>query len=504
MRFRALVTACLLGVLLAACGSSSPPSAMDPTPLVPPNAAFYLDLTIRPQGSLRASAESALTRLIGHSPDPALRRAVNKLLRRSKLDWSRDIQPWLGQHVALFGTGFSAGSLALVAPTTNPSAALAALRGAERGAHAAATTYKGIRYQEGSQNGRPEAFGIVGHAAVIGGPAAFQAVVDAYHGRSIENVSGFSSAFGALPANSLVEGYINGPSTGAAIRALLAAVPSSVPLSTAAQARVFDLMARRFRGQYAFAIAVSSHSFTVDFRSSLARPGQRGDVSRLAGQSWLALSTGAVNGLGTASLLEGPLAHNPIFALGLARFRQRFGVDLVHDVLPALGPIQLSVQGTSPAMLGAGLALTPVDPAAAHRLLAAIFHRASHSRSLSVHGSPSAFTVTRGALPIPRVSVAEGAGRVLATFDETLNQALAPATLLSSNPDFQRARAALPAGSRISLFIDFRSLTTLVQNLPPLTSARDKKVMAVVRRLDYAVLGESPSGGETRLVLALR
>jgi len=175
-------------------------------------------------------------------------------------------------------------------------------------------------------------------------------------------------------------------------------------------------------------------------------------------------------------------------------------------LLPALGPLQLSIQGTSPATVGAGLVVTPFDAGAAGRVLAAIYRQVGHSSSLSVKGKPSAFTVTSTGSPLPRVDVAKVGARVLATFDESFSQLLSPSSKLSANGTFARVRSGLPAGTRVPLFIDFGTIKALVSQIPSFADAggSDHKAYLVLQRLDYLAIAGTRAGDDVRLVLGLR
>ncbi len=203
--------------------------------------------------------------------------------------------------------------------------------------------------------------------------------------------------------------------------------------------------------------------------------------------------------------MQSVLGSNSTAAAVLGLFRQRYGIDLVHDVLPALGPMQLAVQGNAPVALQAGLSVTPANPAAAGRVLGAIYNRAKQSKSLSVSGKPTSFIATKAGSPLPQVKVAEAGRRVLATFDEAFNQFISPSSTLSSNPAFARAKSALPSGSRVPFFLDLSTLAGLTAQIATFQAGgRDNKVQVVLQRLDYFVVGDSASQGDVRVVLGLR
>jgi hypothetical protein len=340
----------------------------------------------------------------------------------------------------------------------------------------------------------------VGHDAVIGGPSEFTAIVDASHGGSLAQSSAFTGAFGALASGSVVRAYLNGPLVANAIRSSVLAVPKLGSVSP----RQLKSSLARLRGTYALALAATSKSLTLEVHSSASKlSGRSSDVGGMPGQSWLALAA-AVGSQSTQGLAA--LQQSPQGAAVMDVFRRRFGIDLIHDLLPALGPLQLSIQGTAPATVGAGLVVTPRNLAAAGRVLGAIYGQAAHSSSLSLKGKPSAFTITSAGSPLPRVDVARVGSRVLATFDEPFSQLLSPSSKLSANATFARVRSVLPAGSRVPLFIDFGSIKSLVSQIPSFADAggSDHKAYVVLQRLDYLALGDSSAGDDARLVLGLR
>jgi hypothetical protein len=254
-----------------------------------------------------------------------------------------------------------------------------------------------------------------------------------------------------------------------------------------------------FRGSAVFGLTLAPKKITFEAHSTVhGRSSAAGaDVSGLPEQSWLALATGALN----VRQLQSLLSMQPrTTGAALNLFRQRFGIDVLQDLLPALGPLKFAVQGNALPALQAGLSITPSNLAAAGRVLAAIYNRAKHSSSVSVQGQPTSFSVTKPGQPLPKISVAEVGRRVLATFDETFSQFTSPTSTLSSNPAFGRAKAAVPSASRIPLFLDFVTLASVTAQVPSTTP----KAEQVLRRLDYFVIGSNPAKGDVHLVLGLR
>lgn len=480
---------------LAGCGSGAP-SGASPARLAPTNTLFYLELTVRPQGAQHDAVESALTKVIGHSPDAAIQRAVGRLFQRAGVSYSKDIQPWLGQRIGIVLTGLSSPTdLGLIMPTNDPGAAASGLHRLLRRVPLRPASYHGVRYQIGSRNGRSGAVGIVSRAAVVATPSVFREIIDASRGHGLITTPGFRAALQALPAGSLVRGYADLSGAAAKLRPILGALPSSPGLQAVAP------MLERLKGTVGFAMSAQPRAFVFSARSTAAHPSQGPDVSALPEPSWLALA-GGTHGHQTMAMLNA-LRGNPAFAAVLSSFRSRTGLDLIRDVLPALERVELSVQGTSPITLGAGVLVTPSNPAAGRRLLGGIVRLASRSPSLQVLADQHGFSITRRGSLLPRVLLTQFGSRLVATLDETVADIATPSAPLSSNPRFVAARSQLPRGSRVSMFLDFRALSQLLANLPSFRSnPRNARVLAVAQRLDYLVLGSA--GGQSRLVLALR
>jgi hypothetical protein len=345
------------------------------------------------------------------------------------------------------------------------------------------------------------ALGTVGRNLVVASPSVFKEIVDAEQGHSLASTSAFTSAMAALPSTALVRGYINADQVSASLRQMLA---SHLPGATSSAPQVrqaLDAILAKFRGADSFSLSAAPKALVLDVHSSHVHSGTA-DVRGVPEQSWLAIAS-SFNPASLTPLLRS-LRGSPGFAQMLAHVRAHLGVDLLHDVLPALGPYEISIQGTSPLTLGAGLVMTPSDTSAAGRLLAAIRRLAARSPSLTVQGSENSFTITKAGLPIPRIQVALTGGRIVATVDESFSSLLSPATHLASNPRFTSALGALAPGSHVAAFVDFHALAQLLGGVSSLaTGSNFGAVLGVVKRLNYLVAGSDPAQGNARLVLAL-
>jgi hypothetical protein len=489
---------------LAGCGSSHPPSALNPARLVPGKAIAYVELTVRPQGAQHDGVESALTKLLGHSPDADIQRAAEHIFSGSGLSYERDFKPWLGQRIGFVADAFSLSGIALIAPTNDPAAAVAAFARAERhhGTSLVAQSYGGVKYQLASESGGPVALGAVGHYAVIGGSSAFKQIVDTYRGRVAPlNPSG---------TGPLARAYINERRAVAAVMAL----PTITP---AVRQELQTVFARaHLPTSVNLSLSVSARAFTADVRSSGApatRPGAGGsDVSGLPGDSWLAVSTGSslakqiatgFNAGLTQGFSRAALATGIKPGAVLQQFRSRTGIDLTNDLLPALGPFQFAVEGNSLTTIQAALALYPSNPFAGARLFEDIHRLVARDRSLRVINGSRSFRFGPSSLPFPIVGVADLGRKIIARF--ALSSTHQSTGKLGANPTFTRARTQLPTGSAVPLFLNFAPLAALLSQTPQFKQGGSNgKALAVLKRLDYLVIGTSAATHDTRIVLGLR
>ena len=186
-------------LLLAGCGAAGPgaPSAADPTRMAPADTVIYLSLAVRPQGAQARQINQTLQKLGGGGAEQQLRRAVAKLLRKTGANYSGNVKPWLGQRLGIVftqppspGQGGANAGVALIAPTSNPSAARSFV-------------HQLIRHNPHTQGE------VSGGYAVFGGALAYQAILATTPGNSLATTAGYRNTTGQLPAAPAALLYLN-------------------------------------------------------------------------------------------------------------------------------------------------------------------------------------------------------------------------------------------------------------------------------------------------------
>jgi hypothetical protein len=468
----------LSAVAVAGCGGSSAPatpSGLNPANMVPAGSLLYASLSVRPQGTLKQDLVQVIDDIGGANAATEL---VNKAMSASgsngRNTWSQ-VKPWLDQRVgaALIGLPpeqLSAQSLlnyaVLVLPTTDPSAANSYL--SSQLTDPALVTYK-----------------IEGDYALVGGPYAVQMAGAVTARTSLVRSRGYrqlvrqigQGAFTALylrpyPFLKFETKLLSQEAAPPANLALIEQSMSKVPSKSAAMVTL-NTTANTLRLEYA----------TVD----ATVPGQptHGATTGVAGLpagSWLAVAlSGGLSNSATLKNLETPLRQLSTQAAGRLGAESNGLSFFTNDVLPALGPMSLSVSGQTEATAKLGFALTPASPAAGDRLLALV-------RRMLGNRAPK------------QLQLGRDGDQLVATYGyKSFGEMLAPQRSLSSNPVFRRASQQLPQGSLPYIFVNFAPIEALVKLDG---GAKSAGVAQVLSRLDYLIAGARK--GSFQLVLGVR
>ena len=99
LRFATLAA---VAALAAGCGGGAAGGEDDPATIVPADALVYLEVVVRPEGSLREDALDAAGKvLVTDDPEAKIRELVHQS-SRGDLDYARDVEPWLGEQAAVW------------------------------------------------------------------------------------------------------------------------------------------------------------------------------------------------------------------------------------------------------------------------------------------------------------------------------------------------------------------------------------------------------------------
>jgi hypothetical protein len=203
-----------LSLLAAGCGAGTSSGGDDPASAVPVKAAFYVDATVRPEGDLREDALAAAGKVLRTS-DPQAK--IDELVQQAfaetedpKFDYEKDVAPWLGEKVAIWGTSSTGGEGfrgAVVVTTEDEDEAQSAIdRAAEAGdKHFSKREYEGVEYKASTDS----AVGIVEGFVVAGTEPEFKQTVDAAQGDGLDSDDRFEKAMDGLEDDRLGAFYLD-------------------------------------------------------------------------------------------------------------------------------------------------------------------------------------------------------------------------------------------------------------------------------------------------------
>jgi hypothetical protein len=498
-RLAALAAAAALA-LLTGCGSSQTGSSTegpDPASIAPPDAPFFLEAVVRPEGDQRDALDSALSKLlVTDDPGGFIADQLDKALAKQNLTYDTDVRPWLGPRAGLFFENFkqNADGAAIVS-TTDADAAQAAIDKAAKADRATERkrTYHGVEYQLDSKG---DAAGIVSGFLVTGTDAAFRDVVDASRGQSLADSGRFRSRRDAADENRFAFAYADP-------RAIVDALTSSGQISESDLRAAEPQLGAILEQPLTLTLSATSDQLTLETSSAAAQnpaTNQSALLAQLPGDSWLSVATSdAAQAL--AGFEAGPAA---------AQLRSQLGFDLGSELSNWAGDLAVYARGTSIFGLGGALVIETTDEGASQKTLGELQAAFGSDPSFQVaplSGGDPGFTLVPAGTPL-QIEFTQRDGKVVVGLGSaSVDDVFSTDSRLGDTDAFNAAVGSLPDGFAPTLFFSFPPLFDLVNSLPDAASDPDYlKAKPYLDALDYLVVGLSSEDGRqaARFVLGLR
>jgi hypothetical protein len=524
-------------VALTGCGSSG--ANGDPAVLVPASAPLYATLAIKPSGGANGAASSA-AKTLTHLAEPygSLAQALLSGGAR-KLEFKRDIAPWVGDDAGVFlssldtsklpqsassvqallegGLSSAASALgagafgakgaqgAIVLDTSDVGAARSFLakRASEQHAHAA--SYRGIAYQV-SPEGAAE--GIVKNFAVLGSESGLKGVID--------------TSLGGVPVTG-APGYVKAPA-GAIANAYVRpeALAKAVHGSNGAAGQGVALLSQLFAGSQSASLSVTPSSNSISIQGEVhsadgSTPlfGEEGAkaLGGLPEGAWLAAGVGNVGAnlpralallqgvasFGTSTVLSslgGPSIEKLFTALASPK------ANLQQDFGGWAGSGAMFVSGTGLFNLEAALVISSKDPAASRAAVAKLGNlmrgAGATVGAATIAGSDAAMSVKLEGFPAV-IFIAAGQGKfVLGLGQQSVQSALSPTSTLASSSAYRTAASTLGGGIEPSLIVEFPTLLGFLEGLGLTQSPSVSNIVPYLKSLGTLTAGASGQGGVQR------
>lgn len=508
-----LLIAALCALVVSACGGDDPDAS--PAEIVPAGAPLYFEVTVRPEGDLRADAEAA-ARTILDNEDPVgeLRRLINRFLAEDRASLEEDVDPWLGRRVGFVAADFQgdAERFAVIAATEDADEAIdsiVATRERSESGELQDRSHNGVDYRLDEEG---EALAEVGGFAVLGDEQTVRQIIDAEDsGRTLESDEQFTNAVDAVAEDRLGLAWIDF----SAFVDVIARDPSFPPTQAGALRQLFAM-----QGLEVAALALTADQAAVRLDTAVLggdRQARQAADPRAASQALRALPAGALLGVGLGDVgaqLEQQIAQlGQLGALGgqdpeqiLRQIEQATGLNVQEDVLAWMEQGSLFVQGASLADIGGALVVRTSDPQASLDALEKVEPLLEQAGDAEIdevdRGGVEGLRARFEGLPLPVFLVVAGDRFIAAVGEPALDAAVEPRGALGEDPAFSQAAGVLGEGIQPTFYASVPRILELAR----IPLGQEPAFQEVSRYLDAftaVVAGTAREGEITRGRVAL-
>jgi hypothetical protein len=480
----------VLVLAAAGCGGETASGGDEPASAVPRDAAMYFEATLRPEGSQREDALAAAGKVLQTSdPEGRIRELVDEAFASSddpKLDYARDVEPWLGEKVGfwLSATGDAeqeATGVALLAATDEDKA---------RETMDRVIAASDERFSEGEHEGvaikvDQDGVGVaVGEGYVmVGTEAEIKRSIDAVNGDSLEGTDRYEDAVGELEDERLGHFFVDA-------KALVDQAAKADPEAAEQIQQFRRIFPIDELGPITGAFSADGDRLALDVVTGaaggdlfkrfglLTGTGSTPLVGELPDGSWLAAGSPKVGE--TVKALYDQLAG----ALGGAaieqQLRQELGLDLQQDVFSWIGDVAFFVRGETADAADGGVVISVTDQeraAAAFGKLVGLLRTQGgvDARPTRVDGAENAFEIRQAGSfsPLSGGGGAESKPVVIARSDDRVaiaygadaaSDALSPDAKLADGEAYGRAQDLLGDDFDLSFLLSMDPIVSLVES----------------------------------------
>lgn len=459
------------------------PSTDDALAFVPPDAYFYANFFINPSNSQKQALDDFLRKFPGiESTDDAIEKLTNLLddsLEEEGLSYEEDVQPWLGDQLAVFGVpGASpdAPNGAVMVESKDDDAAREFLEKVDEGVtdDLEAKTYKDTEYEAGEDF----ALAFLEGFMVAGTEDAIKRSIDTLSGdETLETSEKFTAATDPLEDDWIGLFYLDP----AALFDEFSPAAGMTPEDLAA----FEAFGFEDQKPQASILYVTPDAAVFEGSGSLTGTGpfsflasttEPGLVPELPADSWLALGFPQLG-----ELAEGVLdvfAGIPGFDRAQidAMFYAQTGLRLEEDILSWMGDFAVFAQGSNFQDVGSGIVVESTDPAKTAALVekarALIVQQGIRPTPASL-GGLDGFALQVPGVPAP-VYFLGGERLVIAYGEDAAEAAAGGGETLADSEAFTAAQEAVGDDFNISFFLDVDAAQAFGEAVAGFTGALDE------------------------------
>lgn len=472
---RAMTVGALAVVVAGAsgCGGSDGDATVDPASALPAGAPLYFELTVRPEGDLRADVEAVARKVLRTSdPGAAIIKVVNSVIGdasdKDPTTFEKDIDPWLGDKLGVAITSLrrlDAPDFAVALASKDNDKAMESLDDED----ATEAEYKDVKYLR--KKGENSVAGTVGDTLVIGTENGFKAAVDATKGdQQLDDTKGLADARKRVDLDEAL-GFVY-----LDLAKALTAVAASQPLIASQIGPLKDLLGDAT--SIGMTIGVADDAIRLE-AVQIGGPAAKSSGDPAASLAALPSSTIVGAGLGeVGKTLQqvvdqvakiGPVAGQDPQQL-LRGLEAQLGISIQRDLLSWMGEGAIFAEGTSLSNLGGGIVVRSTAPETTKATLTKIAPVLQRFGVPVVdrapEGAETGFRISTGGSGAPDVLVGLKSDRFVVGVNPTLVRRVLEGRdgdRLADDQGFTSAASKLGDGIRPSFYLDVQAVLGLVE-----------------------------------------
>ncbi|MBK5219755.1 MAG: DUF3352 domain-containing protein [Thermoleophilia bacterium] len=490
-----------IALIAAGCGGGDDSSGSDPAAVAPPKSPVFIDVSVRPEGTLQSNIEALAKNVAGidNLGELIVSEIEDSALSSGEdFDYAKEVEPWLGEKAGISlqeydGNDFAGYAVAI--PSTDTGATQDFIDKQSADEVAEEGSYEGSDFKVEEDD---TTIGVVGDFLVIAeDEKSFKAAVDAGDGESLADVDAYNSAVGAAPSESLANVFVD-------IGGLIEESGGTVD----PEAQQF-LESAGIEPKEATALASvvpGSDQIEIDFSTNAAGDNPpTGDASQLLGSlpggSFAAFSSAEFGErLGEAiDRLDEVGIPGEIQPNELKDVMKAAGIDL-EKIGGSIGDVALFAQGNTEQNLTGAVVLETTSSKEATNTVSNIglLLRATGTPGVTaISGKATGFSIRSPELgDQPLVVAAQGEKIAISYGLAASAQALSAGTsaTLAENPAFKAAGEAL-GDVPISGFVAGPAALALIENLIPAEDLAElEEAKPFLDKVGYAAIGAGSSG----------
>jgi hypothetical protein len=503
IRYAITALAAIVALLIAGCGGGSDSSSgSELANFASPGSLVFVEGQLQPKGELKQNTDSVAKSFTGGE---GLGQFVISELESSaraegeSLDFSKEVEPWLGEKGAVAFEHLDAGELSepLIAIQTTDSAAAQTFidKRATQGKNPSKNaSYEGVEFKVGGPE--DNAVGLIGETVVLAqSEKEFKAAVDASKGESLGDEDRFQNTIANASSGSLADIYVD----------IGGIIGQSEGGETADQAKG-ALQATGIDPNEATAVASvipQANQIVVDLSSALSgEKAPAGDASKLLGSmpasSFAAFSASEFNKQLTEAIdnLDEEGIPPDLKPGELKSTLEQAGVNL-DKIAGSLEEAAAFAIGNSRSNLGGAMVVTSKSSEAADAIgsLGTLLRAARVPGITVVSGKANGFSISSDELGGKPIVVAAKGSRIAIGYG--LESAIAglnagSGATLSATPGYKAAVSAL-GQTPISAYVDGPAALQLAEGLVPRSKTDFWKAVPYLKKISYIGIGRGSS-----------